>query len=197
VIGYGKDRIKEVFGDRYTYAIQDEQLGTGHALHCAKELIGTEHKMLIVLSADQPTLSKKTLESMISRYKEKKPTIILGTVAVDNFDGWKISIYNNFGRIVRNAEGLVERIVEVKDATPEEKEIREFNLSLYAFDSDWLWKNIHLIKNDNKQGEYYLTDLIKIASEQGEKVEAVRVDNVLEGLHPNSKVELELLESLI
>jgi bifunctional UDP-N-acetylglucosamine pyrophosphorylase/glucosamine-1-phosphate N-acetyltransferase len=87
--------------------------------------------------------------------------------------------------------------VEFKDASVEEKEVKELNPALYAFDGKWLWENIEKIKNKNAQGEYYLTDLIKIACDQKEKIEAVPITNMIEGLQPNSKEELEILEKML
>ncbi len=197
VVGYKKERIQDVLGDAHIYAEQHEQLGTGHALKSAKDSTHKDHDMILVISADQPILSKETLENIISTHLQKQPTITIGTVVVPDFNDWRVSMYTNFGRIIRKADGLVEKIVEFKDATDEEKKIKEVNPALYAFDSEWLWKNIDALENKNSQGEYYITDLIKIACDQGKRIEAVPVSNILEGLQPNSKTELELLEKLI
>ena len=195
VVGHKKERVKEVIGHHHNYATQEEQLGTGHAVYSAKNVIHPDYKTLLVLSTDQPLISKETIENIINTHNNKKATITLGTVVLPDFSQWRVGM-KNFGRIIRDKNGSVEKIVEYKDATEKEKEIKEVNPALYAFDADWLWKNIDKLKNENAQGEYYLTDLIKIAFLQGEKVEAVPVANILEGLQPNSKEELEVLESL-
>ncbi len=195
VVGHKKERVQEVIGAHHTYAIQQEQLGTGHAVHSAKEVLHPDYKTLLVLSTDQPLVSKETIENLIAVHNKTNATITLATVVLPDFSEWRAGL-KNFGRIVRNENGSVEKIVEFKDANDEEKEIKEVNPALYAFDAEWLWKNINNIKNQNAQGEYYLTDLIKMAFEQGKKVEAVPVSNILEGLQPNTKEELEVLENL-
>ena len=195
VVGHKKERVMEVLGDEHQYAIQHEQLGTGHAVGSAKNSTHKDHKTILVLSTDQPLISKETIENIINTHNTKKSTITLATVLLPDFEEWRSGL-KNFGRIIRNENGEVEKIVENKDATDEQKEIKEVNPALYAFDADWLWKNIDNIKNENAQGEYYLTDLIKMAFEQKEVVEAIPVANILEGLQPNTKEELEILESL-
>jgi bifunctional UDP-N-acetylglucosamine pyrophosphorylase/glucosamine-1-phosphate N-acetyltransferase len=196
VIGHKKERIKELLGSGYTYAEQHEQLGTGHAVMSAKSAINSEHEMVLVLSTDQPLVSKETIERIIERHTEKNPTITLGTLVLPDFEDWRVGMYTNFGRIVRGDDGLVTKIVEFKDANEEEKKIKEVNPGLYAFNADWLWGNIDKLKNQNVKGEYNLTDMIKIASSQNKKIEAVSVYNIIEGLQPNSKEELEVMEGI-
>lgn len=193
VVGHKKERIKEVLGKNYEYVEQKEQLGTGHAVKSAKESIKPEHEIIFVLSADQPLVSKDTIEQIISKHIERKPSITTGTVIVPDFDDWRSGM-KHFGRIIRGTDGLVKKIIEFKDATDEEKKIKELNPALYAFDGNWLWSNIDKLKNENTQSEYYLTDLIKLACEQNKRVEAVPITNIIEGLQPNTKEELEILE---
>ena len=196
VVGHMKERVKEIIGEDRLYASQEKQLGTGHAVNSAKTELHQDHKTILVLSTDQPLVSKETIENIINTHDKKNATITLGTVVLPDFENWRVGL-KNFGRIIRNENGSVEKIVENKDATEEQKQIKEVNPALYAFDSKWLWGNIDKIKNENAQGEYYITDLIKMAFEQDKDVEAVPVNNILEGLQPNSKIELEVLEKLL
>lgn len=195
VVGHKKERIIEVLGNNYSYAEQEKQLGTGHAVASAKNKVHPNHKIVLVLSSDQPLISKETIERLLKKHSEKKPTITMATVSMPDFEQWRSGL-RHFGRIVRGSNGEVVGIVEFKDATEKEKLIKELNPAVYAFDSDWLWKNINLIKNENVQGEYYLTDLIKMARNQNKKIEAIPVANLIEGLQPNTKEELEILEKI-
>ena len=196
VVGHKKELIKEALGESYTYAEQHEQLGTGHAVMSAKTAIDSPHEMVIVLATDQPLVSKETLERIIKKHEEKNPTITLGTVIVPDFEDWRMGL-NHFGRIIRGPDGLVKKIVEFKDANEEEREIKELNPALYAFDAKWLWENINKLKNENMQGEYYLTDLIKMACDQNKKIEAVPIVNIIEALQPNCQEEVENLEKIV
>ena len=196
VVGHKKERVKEVLGEEYTYAEQHEQLGTGHAVGSAKSAIKTPHDIVIVLATDQPLVSKETLKQIISTHTEKNPTITMATVIIPDFEDWRIGL-NHFGRIIRNENGKIKKIVEFKDTTEEEKEIKELNPALYAFDAKWLWENIDKLKNENAQKEYLLTDLIKMAFDQNKNIELVQTSNILEALQPNSQEELELLEKLV
>lgn len=193
VVGHKKEQVKEVIGNEYKYAEQAEQLGTGHAVKCAKDFMDKNHKIILVISTDQPTLSKKTIQNIISKHKEKSSIITLATVTVPDFEEWRSGM-RHFGRIIRNATGEIMNIIEFKDATEKEKLVKELNPAIYAFDSDWLWENIDKLKNENVQEEYYLTDLIKIAFEQNKKIESVPVSSLIEGLQPNTQSELSVLE---
>ncbi len=196
VVGHKKERIFEELGDAHNYAHQEEQLGTGHAVMSAKNNLHQDHEVLLVLSTDQPHISKETILSIINTHLEKKPKITIATVVLPDFKDWRVGVVN-FGRIVRDQEGKVVKIVENKDASDEEKKITEVNPAIYAFDSDWLWQNIEKLKNENAQKEYYLTDLLHLARQQGEAIEAIPASNILEALQPNTQEEVTTLESLI
>ncbi|MEK7586161.1 MAG: NTP transferase domain-containing protein [Patescibacteria group bacterium] len=196
VVGHKKERIVEIIGADYKYAHQVEQLGTGHAVLSAKDSVNPIHHTVLVLSTDQALVSKETIQNIISTHHQKRPVITIGTVVLPDFNEWRSGLLH-FGRIIRDQEGKVLKNVEYKDANEEERKILEVNPALYAFDSVWLWENIDKLKNENAQGEYYLTDLIRLAREQGKDVEAVPVANIIEGLQPNSKAELEVLEKLL
>jgi bifunctional UDP-N-acetylglucosamine pyrophosphorylase/glucosamine-1-phosphate N-acetyltransferase len=195
VVGHKKEMVQKALGENYIYAEQREQLGTGHAVMSAQNSMDSLHETVLVLATDQPMVSRETLESIIEKHQEKNPSITMGIVTVPDFKDWRTGL-NHFGRIIRGSDGLVKKIVEFKDANNEEKEIRELNPALYAFNAKWLWENIDKLRNENVQGEYYLTDLVKLAFEQNKKIETVQIKNIIEALQPNSKEELESLEKI-
>jgi bifunctional UDP-N-acetylglucosamine pyrophosphorylase/glucosamine-1-phosphate N-acetyltransferase len=137
-----------------------------------------------------------TILKILERHENTKPIITIGTVLLSDFNDWRTGIIN-LGRIIRNDKDEVLGIKEYKDANEEERKITEINPALYAFDKNWLWNNLPKLNKQNAQGEYYLTDLVKIAKQQGKKVEAIPVTNILEGLQPNCKAEVATLENLL
>ncbi len=190
IVGHKAELVKSELKDLCFYALQKEQLGTGHAVACAKNIC-KKAKHIIVLSGDQPLITPKTIKNLMEKHLKSKSKITFTTTEVSDFKDWR-KAFTGFGRILRK-NGEVVGIREYKDANEKEKEIKEVNAGCYAFDAKWLWKNLEKIKNNNIQNEYYLTDLFKIASKNGDLIETVKIDSS-EALGANSKEELEILE---
>jgi bifunctional UDP-N-acetylglucosamine pyrophosphorylase/glucosamine-1-phosphate N-acetyltransferase len=190
IIGYLGDLVKKEMGNLCDYAYQSEPLGTGHAVASAKKECENAENIL-VMSGDQPFISPETIKNLILKHKESNAVITFTTTVVPDFEDWR-KAFIAFGRILRQ-ENKVIGIREFKDASEEERLIKEVNAGCYMFKANWLWKNLTKIKNDNIQNEYYLTDLFKIASEENEKIETVQIEPK-EALGANTKEELEILE---
>lgn len=190
IVGHKAELVKSELGDLCFYVLQSEQLGTGHAISCAKDICKkAEH--IIVLSGDQPFITPETIKELMDKHLKSKSKITFTTTEVSDYEEWR-KAFLGFGRILRK-NGEVIGIREYKDANEEEKQIKEVNAGCYSFDAAWLWENLEKIKNNNVQNEYYLTDLFKIASENGDKIETIKI-NTHEALGANTKEELEILE---
>lgn len=170
VVGHAKEQVQNVLGERVHYCLQKELLGTGHALMQAKELLYQRADHVLVLYSDMPLLRPETLASLTqclacSTQPQQNPTALsLLTVEREEAQG--------FGRIVRDKNGAVHKIVEEVDCTPEQLAVRELNPGVYCFNAQWLWQNISLLA-PNSNGEYYLTDMVEIAVEQGQPIETL------------------------
>ena len=178
VVGYQAESIMEAFPD-VEFAIQAEQLGSGHAVMQATMLEGEEGETLII-NGDGPCIQPETLEKLYDMNKEASLTLLTSILE----DG------AHYGRIVRNEEGNVSMIVEAKDCTPSQKEIREINAGMYCFKNKDLFEALKLLNNDNVQHEYYLTDLASILSKQGKKVQGLVIEDRDEVMGINDCLEL-------
>ena len=188
VAGFQAERLKETFGDAADYVLQTEQLGTGHAVMQAREFLKGKTDLVLVLLGDMPLLRSDTLTRLIEKQKTNSGPISMLTVMAEDPRG--------FGRIVRNAEGEVEAIVEEVDCTPEQLDIRELNISMYCFRADWLWDNLEIIPISAK-GEYYLTDIIAVARQQGLSVQAEVIEDQREAMGINTRVHLAEAEAIL
>ncbi len=195
IVGYEKEKIMNELGEKYDYVVQEEQLGTGHAVASAQEFLKGRADHLIVLPSDHPFVSGRMISKLAEKHLESKSKITLATIKLPDFKDWRKAFYSSFSRIVRNTNGEIVKDVQFKDASDEEKQITEVNPIYFCFETKWLWDKIETLKNDNSQKEYYLTDLISLAMKEGAKVESINIEP-LEGLAANSNEELQVLESM-
>ncbi|MEK7564309.1 MAG: NTP transferase domain-containing protein [Patescibacteria group bacterium] len=192
IVGHKAELVKQELGDAVVYAYQKEQLGTGHAVASAKEHADDAEHVLI-LAGDQPFISSQTIKNLIKTHTDRKAKVTFTTTIVENFEGWKKG-FMNFGRILRDGNTIL-GIKEYKDANTNEKSIKEVNITTYIFNGPWLWENLSKLKNENAQNEYYLTDLIHLATEQNEIIATITIDNK-EAIGINTKEELEIVEQV-
>ena len=182
IVGFGAEMVKDHLGERSKYALQTEQLGTGHAVLATADLLKDKKGTTLVICGDTPLLTSDTLDKLVKHHEETNAkATILSAIARDA---------SGYGRIVRNDNNLVEKIVEHKDASEEELLINEFNTGTYCFDNEFLFEALTKVGNDNAQGEYYLPDVISILKEQGEIVTAFVMDSEDESMGVNDRVAL-------
>ena len=168
VVGYKKEGIIDVLKDRVKYANQEEQLGTGHAVLCCEELLKDQSGLCLIFPGDMPLIDEKIIRGLIETHKKEKNDLTVVTTIMDDPTG--------YGRIYRE-NGYIKKIVEHKDATEEQKQIREINSALYCVDLKMLFEALHHIKNHNASKEYYLTDIVEIFGNEHKKVDSYLVEN--------------------
>jgi len=190
VVGHKKEEVKKALGDVLIYAEQKKQLGTANALLAAKAACENIER-IIVFYGDHPFVSLETAKQLLDKSKQSEAPITLASSIVPNFEN-EYKVFLNFARIVRQ-NGKIVGIREYKDANGSEKEILEVNPGYYVFKSDWLWPHLEKVGNNNVQREYYLTDLLHIAQDEGARIESIQID-YREAMGANSKEELEILE---
>jgi bifunctional UDP-N-acetylglucosamine pyrophosphorylase / glucosamine-1-phosphate N-acetyltransferase len=187
VVGHAARTVQEACPVRdINWAVQEEQLGTGHAVLCAHDKFRGFNGDILILSGDVPLIEEQTLRTIIEHQRSSRADLSFLTAQLDNPKG--------YGRILRNAQGAIAGIVEEKDATDEQRQISEINTGIYVVSSPFLFDALAAVRNHNQQKEYYLTDIVAIALRQGKKVEAVHVDDVRETLGINSREDLAKME---
>jgi len=190
IVGYKAALVKRTLGHKgIIYVLQRKQLGTGHAILCAKDYLKECQNALIMGGDDSAFYKPSTIKKLIHTHQNSKATITLLTIQINDPYG--------LGRIVRDQKGKIIAIVEEKEATIEQKKIKEINAGCYCINSAWLLKNLSRLKLHPQTKEYYLTDLVKIAIEEGEKVTSVKVTNPFEWRGINTPEELKKANQLI
>ena len=190
VVGHQRDAVRESVGDRARYAVQEQQLGTGHAVMQAAEVLKDSNGAnVLILSGDVPLTRAETLRKLIEQHANEKNALTLMTMKLDD--------PAMYGRIVRDTGGAVLRIVEAKDASADEKKIDEVNAGIYVFNANDLFTNLQNLSTNNAQGEYYLTDLIAMLRNSGKRVGAMIVGDPMEAVGVNSRSDLAVVEAEI
>ena len=189
VVGHGADAVRSALGDRVEYAMQEQQLGTGHAVRVAEPLLGEEDGVTVVVYGDTPLLTARSIQGMLQLHRESGAAATLLTAVFGNPTG--------LGRIVRGADGTIERIVEEKDCSPEERGIQEINAGAYCFDNRKLFEALAKVTNDNAQGEYYLTDVIGLFRAAGDIVQGYCTLDADEAFGVNDRIALAEAERLM
>jgi bifunctional UDP-N-acetylglucosamine pyrophosphorylase/glucosamine-1-phosphate N-acetyltransferase/UDP-N-acetylglucosamine pyrophosphorylase len=188
VVGYRSDLVRESLRDwpDVEFAEQSEQLGTGHAVMMCRDPLASFDGPVVVVAGDSPMLQSSSIRELIDQFARGRTACVLGTLIHDNPAG--------LGRIVRDDSGRFRAIVEEKDCTPEQQAIREVNMSTYVFDCRRLFSALSEVRSDNRQGEYYITDVPGIMLARGEEVQALPVLKSCEALSVNTLEQLAEVE---
>lgn len=189
IVGHGAEEVKKQLGDKSEYALQAKQLGTAHAVKQAQPFLADEKGVTIVICGDTPLLTAETMEQMLKEHTQREAKATILTAVAEDPTG--------YGRIIRSENGAVQKIVEHKDASEEERLVTEINTGTYCFDNEALFRAIDQVSNDNAQGEYYLPDVIEILKNEGETVAAYQTGNFQETLGVNDRVALSQAEQFM
>jgi UDP-N-acetylglucosamine diphosphorylase/glucosamine-1-phosphate N-acetyltransferase len=189
VVGHEADAVRKELSGRkgeVEFVLQQPQLGTGHAVQMCRPALETQSGPTFVVAGDSPLMQPSSLKQLLEHFQISRPSLLLGTLEKEDPKG--------LGRIVRNGSGQFLGIVEHKDATPEQLQICEVNMSTYLFDTPDLLQSLSQLSNDNAQSEYYLTDCATLLREAGRPVEALPVLEECESLSINDVDELKIVD---
>lgn len=182
IVGTGAGDVEKVLADKSKFAFQEKQLGTGDAVMTAREELGDKDGATLVVTGDTPLFTTDTFDELFKYHAEKGNAATVLTAEAPNPFG--------YGRIIRDDQGNVLRIVEQKDGKPEELKVKEINTGVFCFDNKKLFEALKHVNNDNAQGEYYLTDVLEILRNSGERVGAYKMPDFSESLGVNDRIAL-------
>lgn len=189
IIGHQAEQVRECLGEDYNYVYQYQQLGTGHAVMQAEDILSKRDGLVFILYGDTPLITGDTISKTIDYHITQGYVVTVVTAEVENPAG--------YGRIVRDSKGNVLKIVEHKDASPEELKIKEINSGMYCFSIKHLLLALKELKNNNNQGEYYLTDTLEILINKGFKVGTYVVEDPEEILGVNDRIQLYQVSQIL
>jgi bifunctional UDP-N-acetylglucosamine pyrophosphorylase/glucosamine-1-phosphate N-acetyltransferase len=190
IVGFCGDKVIDYLADKSEFVWQREQLGTAHAVRMAENLIMSEDGITLIVNGDHPLYSKETFSKLLDKFTQDDLTLAFAVVKSK-------TRFNDYGRVVRGDSGLVSRVVEVPEATPEQLEIDEKSINLYAVDNKWLFEALPKIRQSEIKKEYYIVDIVKMAIDEGKKVEAVEVEHEDEALGINTLVDRDEVEQIL
>lgn len=188
VVGHGRDLVEPLLEDA-TCVYQEQQLGTAHAVLIARDAFASREGSLVVLTGDSPLVHPETIQALINERESAQAAVVVLTMEAENPTG--------YGRIVRDEAGDIQAIVEQKDCTPEQAAITECNSGFYCFDAAVLFDALEQVSTNNAQGEYYLTDVVQIAREAGQRVLALKAEDSDECLGVNSRSQLAQASAIL
>lgn len=191
VVGHQAEAVRAYFSGRedMAFALQEEQKGTGHAVACAAPLLRGLRGRVLILCGDVPLIGADTLRGLLAVHGESAAAVTVLTAVVDKPFG--------YGRIVKDEAGRVTGIVEERDATPVQRMVREINSGIYCVDAPFLFEAVAGLSSDNAQGEYYLTDIVRMAVERGLSCAAFSVENPVDVMGINDRIQLAEAESIL
>jgi len=191
VVGYQAPVVQQKLKSRgdVEFALQAEQLGTGHAVMICRESLAEHQGPVLVLNGDMPLIRARSLARLLAVQQEQAAACVVGTARTEANAG--------LGRIVRDEEGGFERIVEEADATPEEAKIEEINTGCFVFDGQKLWEALDQLRPNNRQGQFYLTDCAEILRESGHIVVASCTFEIEEAMGVNTPEQLSAVEAAL
>jgi len=183
IVGHQRTAVEETLQSfAVSCVVQEEQLGTGHAVLVAENIIIEETDTVMILCGDTPLIKAETLQEMYSCHQQQHAALTIMTTVLDD--------PTNYGRVITDSNNKIQGIVEQKDATTEQRQISEINAGIYCVDKKFLFSSLKKVGTDNSQGEVYLTDIVKLAVESNLVVEKYRAQTPIDVLGVNSRIEL-------
>lgn len=189
VVGHRADKVREKLGERCRYAVQKQQRGTAHAVMMCRSLLADREGTTLIVTGDTPLVKVETLQRLLGLSSVTEAAATMLTMRVDDPTG--------YGRVIRDDAGRVERVVEEKDASAEEKAVREVNAGIFCFDNTRLFSALREVNNDNAQQEYYLPDVIEVLKTREEKIAAFVTGDPDECLGVNDRIQLAEAERIM
>lgn len=189
VVGFLGNQVVDYLGEKSEFVWQKEQLGTAHAVRMAEKSLESAKGYTVIVNGDHALYTKKTYEKMIDTAIGEELTLGFATVVSNRFE--------SYGRVIRDKSGKPLEVIEVPEATEEQKMIKEKSINLYIVDNDWLFSALSKVKQSAVKKEYYIVDIVKLAIAEGKKVEAIKIDDEDEALGINTLEDRAETEAIL